>query len=146
MIAGLLPQDRRTRSLLELPVGEATSRLGLAFPEAQFDEILIVLDFDVVDFDAIQNAILALRAVLHPDGRTDFHVRADLFFCESSSATRHIRYVFTITVGHWPTGLLHHEGGTGCILSESSCGGRCGGRCGALGKNHRCCQCTYDTE
>ena len=47
---------------------------------------LIIVDFDIVDFDAIEDAVLALGAVLHSDGCTDLHVSADLFFREGGSA------------------------------------------------------------
>lgn len=80
----------------------------------------IVVDLDIVDLDAIQDAVLTLAAVLHSDRRTDFHVSADLFLCERSSAARHISYIFAVAVGDRAGALLHNEGRARCILSNSA--------------------------
>ena len=113
MIAGLLPQDRGNASLLKLLA------LGLSACLPKLLD-LIVVDLDVVDFDAVQDAVLAFRAVLHSDGRTNLNVSADLFFRESSSTARHISYIFAVAVGDRAGALLHNEGRARCILSNSA--------------------------
>lgn len=114
MIAGLLPQGRE-RFDSETASGGRRKRLP-----AEATSILIVVDLDVVDLDAVQDAVLAFTAVLHSDRRTNLNVSADLFFRESSSTARHIGYIFAVAVGDRTGALLHDEGRARCILTNSA--------------------------
>jgi hypothetical protein len=118
MIAGLLPQDRGNSFRFELPAWQGTYRASSL--RKLIHAVLIVVDFDVVDLDSIQDAILAFSAVLHSDGRTYFDVSADLFFGKSCSAFSYIGDVFTIPVGDRASAFLDDERRTRCVLSKSS--------------------------
>ena len=80
---------------------------------------LVVVDFDVVDFDAINNPVIPFRAKVHVYGNANLHACANIISCQGFATPRDISYRFAVTVADGAARLLDYERRAGRIFRDS---------------------------